>query len=142
MEIDLLKTKSKLDETQLELNDTKKSFLKQNKMIEMMKKAAYDKELQYNSLHESYQQCFNENRYLIETSTSDKSKLESKLNELQVKTETSMKVSDDERNSLKKSMKKKDHCIEKLSKRFNANQKTAETLSAAYKLVYNYQNKL
>lgn len=133
MEIELLKTKSKLDETLLELNDTKKSFLKQNKMIEIMKKSAYEKELQYNSLHESYQQCLNENRYLIEASTSDKSKLESKFNELQVKMETSMKSSDDERNNLKKLIKKKDHYIEKFYKRFNANQKIVEALSAAYK---------
>ena len=49
--------------------------------------------------------------------------------------ETSMKSHDDEISNLRKLLKKKDHYIDKIYKRFNANQKLAESLSLSVKLI-------
>ncbi len=85
LEIDLLKAKSKLDETFLEINELKKNNITQKNLIDLLKKNYGDKEAQFNELHELYFRILNENKNFMNLSSNEKHKLQVKYTDLQSK---------------------------------------------------------
>lgn len=133
LEMELLKTKSKLDETIYELKEIKTNSAKQTKLLEFMKQNAQERELQYASLQESYKICYNENRQILESSSFDKSKFESQYSDLQAKMDASLRSLEVENSSLKKQLSSKEKCIEKFIQEFNAHQELIEGLMNSFK---------
>lgn len=85
LEIELLKTKSKMDESYLQINELKKTVTSQKNLIDLLKRNYNEKEIQFNELQDLYDKCLNDNKQLLQLNSNEKYQLQLKYHDLQSK---------------------------------------------------------
>ena len=126
LEIELAKSKSKIDEAQLQLAEFKTNFTSQTKLVEHTERRLREKETECDELKLSYENCVLQFQNLNHANATQKQEYEMCIRELEFKV-------DEECNASNRSRTKMDSFLQRAADTHGKQQKKIESLVALYK---------